>query len=807
MSLPTDSRPARRPTGSMVIALMSFFALAFVALFGERIAPHEPIFFVVEHGNDPRPYDPGLVFPFGSDVLGRDLFSLVLAGAGATLAIVLVGGVARVFAGALVAALGSWWSPARLVTDAVGELVSAVPATLVALVLVKVFVATDTSLLMFITALLVTGWAGPYRVIRSELDRLGSMPLTEGARALGVGPWRLFWRHHVPHLLPMVALNVSQQVVASLVLVAELGVLGVAIGRTRTINIEESLSRVLPTQVNVAQISDPPEWGGLLANARTIESLWTTRWLVLVPGIAFALTAIAVAAIGFALARRYGTRDVIDDLRRPGAAALAGALVVLLLVSSFVPQRYAAATEWAEAARAEVRATNDIERTFTEAGLIPLGRTFAVTAENATIVQTEPASATVGSVTVVEQLPRDPNRTAGSPLPLRPFVSGGTGGGVVEAPLVFAARGISALDYPPKPRQALQPRSLDDFAQLLDEQQWADDYAGIEVRGKVVLLVRFAGVTGRLRPLVNNGQTRGPAVDESIANAIKRGAAAVIFVDAALDLYTDVPFPATYSTRPEGIVAGDNPYLSLERRSPPVTTSGTPVVVVGADEAQTLVASLGLNIRSFIGLPDYRASELKASAARELGVTARVEVPLGRTPRGSTSYLGEVAGVGAETARVLVWAPHGPSPNPNRDVLGALARALGPRRVPFIFVAFDEAGDPKANGDSIRQLLRGRRIALVVVLERLDGGLLQVTTPYGDLIPALDAYAAEAGARHQTTYTTPPIGSLEGVAPFIEMKTVVLKGSGGEDDPRADAAAVVGYLAGRLALGAEELPR
>ena len=253
-------------------------------------------------------------------MLGRDLLSLVLAGARATLAIVLVSGIVRVVAGALVAALGSWWRPARLATEWIAELVSAVPATLVALVLVRIFVKSETSLFVFIAALLVTGWAGPYRVIRAELDRLANMQFTQGARAIGVSRWRLFWRHHLPHLVPIVALNTTQQIVASLVLVAELGVLGVSLGLTRTINIEESLSRVSPTQVNVAQVSDPPEWGGLLASARTIESLWTTRWLVIVPGVAIALTAVASAVIGFAIARRYASAmswTICSDEARP----------------------------------------------------------------------------------------------------------------------------------------------------------------------------------------------------------------------------------------------------------------------------------------------------------------------------------------------------------------------------------------------------------------------------------------------------------------------------------------------------------
>src|SRR5687768_9328725 len=142
-----------------LVGLVAFFGLVFLALFGERLAPHEAIYFVPEHGSDPRPYDPGLVFPFGSDVLGRDLFSVVLAGTRATLSIVVLSGMARVVAGCMVAALSSWWRPTRVATESLAELASAVPATLVALLVVKVFLKTDPSLLAIVGALLLTGWA------------------------------------------------------------------------------------------------------------------------------------------------------------------------------------------------------------------------------------------------------------------------------------------------------------------------------------------------------------------------------------------------------------------------------------------------------------------------------------------------------------------------------------------------------------------------------------------------------------------------------------------------------------------------
>src|SRR5438309_1650022 len=103
---------------------------------------------------------------------------------------------------------------------------------------------------------------------------------------------RLFARHHLPHLVPILAVSTAQQAVASLVAVAELGVLGIFVGATKFVNLSESvgaLTFLRPTDVGALWISEIPEWGGLLANGRGIQNLWTTRWVILVPGVAFAV--------------------------------------------------------------------------------------------------------------------------------------------------------------------------------------------------------------------------------------------------------------------------------------------------------------------------------------------------------------------------------------------------------------------------------------------------------------------------------------------------------------------------------------
>jgi peptide/nickel transport system permease protein len=805
LALPRQASHPRslgRPDPWAATAVLTVLALLFVALFGERLAPHEPIYFVVEHGRDPRPYDPGVVFPFGSDVLGRDLFSVVIAGARTTLTIVLLGGLARVASGVFVAAIGNYVRPLRFLTEATAEFVSAIPATIVALVIVKVLVRADTSVAVFVGSLLVIGWAGPYRVIRAELDRLASAPFTQGARTIGVGRWRLFWRHHVPHLVPVLAVNLSQQVVASLVLVAELGVLGTFVGTTRTINIEESLQRVVTGPVSFAQIADPPEWGGLLASARTIESLWTTRWLIVVPGIAFAVTAVAVALLGYALSRRYARRELVNDLRGAGAGLFAVSVVVLVALSAVVPERYAAARDWATAARAQLRPSPDVAEGFASAGLRPIGSSFEVKRESVSIVRRAPARVTVAGRTLDEESSREDNHPLDS-RNVQALIYSGTGGGVVEGPLVYVGRGISHEDTPVPLTPPLNVSVAPPLGTLIKD--YPDDYAGVDVRGKIALVVRFIGVATRPSTSRSIRNIDGAAVDEAAASAIKRGATAVILIDPALRFYTDTIEPVTYGLG--GVRGGPNPYLRLERESPATSVNGVPVIAVSPTAAQPWLTPFGIDLNPFTRYDAFREYNFTASAARDLGISARVEVPLERRTVASSSFVGEVPTSSSDTPRVLVWTQRHISDAPTADVFAAVAASVGRRDVPFIFVDFDGYGDRTANLESVKEVLASRHIALVIVVDHLAGTALRFTTPYGELIPAFDLYADRAGARHETTRTTATLSQLSEIAPFIELRTIHVTGDGKPGDLRADTAALLGYIAGRISLGAEELPR
>jgi hypothetical protein len=658
-----------------------------------------------------------------------------------------------------------------------------VPATLVALLVVKVFVKEDTGLAVFVAALLATGWAGPYRVFRVELDRLASQAFTESANALGVRRAAIVMRHHLPHLVPLVAMNASQQIVASLVLLAELGVLGIFVGASRAINVAESLSKVRTGPPVGAQISELSEWGGLLANssARSIDSLWVTRWLFLVPGVALAITAMTVSIIGFALARHYARRNLFYDLRRRGTGTLVAAIVALIALSAVVPQRYADAVAWGDAARADLRSGETAAAGFAGAGLRPLVADFTVERDTTKVVKIGPARVTIGNVSVDD--------TSDTAKNVRALVDGNTGGGVVEAPLVYVSRGMSPADYRPRQTSFFSPPDLGTIIK-----DYVDDYAGVDVRGKIVLLVRFLGVT--------YGRTfaAGPDAETAIDNALKRGAAAVLFVDRDLPVYVE-----SFAGSSQRI----SPYRRLEDSFRITDPRGTPVVVLSTSAANRILAPTGLQLGDQTGLLDSDSSETKESLARDLRAIARVEVPLERQVAHVTSAVAEVADVDPATPRAVIWCVRRIAGRQCADVLVALARELAPRRVPFVFVDFDPSVDPNANARDIADALKGRTVGLIVVLDGLDGSALRFTTPFGDLIPSIDLYADRAGARHVVTRATAKIDdwAWPGSGAYADTRAVLMQGTGAAGDLRPDAAALLGYLAGRYALHAEELAR
>ena len=765
--------------------------LLLIAAYGDRIAPHESVYLMINGpAGTERPLPPGQPFLFGSDAVGRDLFSLVIIGARTTLFIVVLAGVARLLAGLGLAIATTWLRPLSVLIDAAADIASAVPSTIVAVFAVLVFARQGAPAFVFVAALLITGWSGPYRVLRAELVRLRAAPYTEGAVALGVSRRGLLVRHHLPHLVPVMALSASQQIAAALIALAELGVIGIFVGPTRVLNIAEAMRVVRDGVATSFRVPDIPEWGGLLALGRGIQSLYVSRWAFLVPGVAIALAAIAFAMLGVGIARQYRRRNLPQDLRTRRALVAAVAVLALVAPAFILPAPHAEAVALGDAARSRAVVGTDPGAVLAAANLT----VTLVDRSTTQLRQVGPAALRVdgpgGPVTFNE----------GSGDDYLPLLFGASGGGTIDAPLVFAGWGVSPADFPPQHTSVFE---TGDFGTLVAG--WEDDYAKIDVRGKVALIFRIANIqTGIGRPV-----TPAPTADVLMRSAIKRGAAAILWVDAS---------------RAQLIARGQpDPYRRLVADDPLTRVAGVPVFMLTAEAADRLLAPVGIKATAILRaqLQGDTAATRGTSMAAELPERAHLELPI--APVASSSHsLVALTPAPAGAHRLVIWAVAPSLATGSRsasDALSALVRVLAGRAMPpLVFVVFDPRGDPVANAKAVRATLGTTPIDDVLAIESLGGPRLQFATVYGDLVPAIDDYATRAGAAALRTAgalnpDAPETGDLmiaAGLSAFVNDHWILISGQGpvgDTDDLRADAAAVLAYVVARYAAAAPELVR
>lgn len=789
----------RRLDPWLVIGLVLCAALFLLALYGDRLAPNEPTFMLAQGPNgEERPLAPGAPFLLGSDNAGRDLWSLLLWGARTTLALALATGSARLAAGLLLALAGARFRWLRPPVDAAAEILGSLPATLAALLVIAAFFPIDTPVQVFAAALVFVGWPGAYRVLRTELGRLRVAPFTEGARVVGASWGRVLLRHHVPHLVPLLALAGAQQVAATLVAVAELAVLGAFIGVARSIDLSESLRVVRLTDVaSIYPVPDVPEWGALLAAARgagnssqAIRNLYLGRWIFLVPAAAIAIAAMSVALLGAGIARQYARRDIVHDLtvRRFGATVLAVALVAA--PAFLLPPRDASELALAQRVRGLVTA----EATGPD-DLSAIARDEAFTVEESTNTTTLVEQTAAGRVVVVGA-DAGPELTQGwdSGSDFAPVLYAESGGGTVDAPVVFAGLGISWADHPVPPGD--NPFAAPSFESRANGHV-ADDYAGIDVRGKAVLFVR-PGYFISGRSLIT-----APDLAGQIRSALSRGAAAVLIADGRKGMYSG----ATSSSG--GAVA--NPYLALARDAPIRSPSGVPVLVIEPRVADILLAGSGVTFVQVLPqlyLADLASGLYERSFSRAVGTTVHIELPLERRTHVARTIIARNAAPIGDGA-LVIWAVSPSSTNFDPGAgraLAALARAADAYRdVPVILVLFDPQGDPAAAGSLLRQRLRDARVHALVAIDALRGSRMRFMTRYGVLQPSIDRYADRLGIAR--------VGSASGAEPdgvgfltaFPETAYIYARGDGRAGDRTADGAALLGYVVARFVARSPEL--
>jgi peptide/nickel transport system permease protein len=220
---------------------------------------------------------PSAQYWFGTDMLGRDVYSRTIYGARVSLT---VGISVALLSTGLGLAIGlvtgfSRWTDAILMRVMDGLM--SIPSVLIAIALMAL---TRASLQNVVFAITVAEVPRVTRLVRGVVLTLRELPFVEAAYASGTGFFRILWRHIVPNTLPPLLVQGTYIAASAMIVEAILSFLGAG------------------TPPNI------PSWGNIMAEGRSLFQV--AYYIVLFPGAMLSITVLAINLLG------DGLRDALD---------------------------------------------------------------------------------------------------------------------------------------------------------------------------------------------------------------------------------------------------------------------------------------------------------------------------------------------------------------------------------------------------------------------------------------------------------------------------------------------------------------
>lgn len=222
-------------------------------------------------------------FWFGTDTMGRDIFSMIFSGGRVSLAIgflatLISTAIAIVFG--TVSGLAPKWLDGLMMRFA--EILLSVPSLLLIILLQAVLGKAGVVSLSLVIG--VTGWTGIAKLVRTEVLRLRNSEYVVAARCMGGGFFHVLLRHLAPNFISSIMFMVVMNVRGAIIAESTLSFMGLG----------------LPLEI----IS----WGSMLSLA---EKALLTRawWIILVPGAFLIVTLLSVTGIGNHLRRSVNRKE------------------------------------------------------------------------------------------------------------------------------------------------------------------------------------------------------------------------------------------------------------------------------------------------------------------------------------------------------------------------------------------------------------------------------------------------------------------------------------------------------------------
>ena len=260
----------RSPLGAIGIAVVGLWVLA--AIIAPWIAPADPLAPVF-----PRLQPPSATNLFGTDAVGRDVFSRVIYGARISMPLAFLVVICSMVIGTLAGAIAGYFG--KVVDEVImriADLVFAFPTIILAMV---VAAALGPSLTNAFIAMLVVSWPGYARVARSLVIVARQNEYVVAGRLLGAGAFRTLRRDVLPNVISPILVLATLNVGTAILELSGLSFLG--------------LGAIPPT----------PDWGAMVSDGVQQFSSW---WIALYPGLAIFTIVVAFNLVGDSL------RDSLD---------------------------------------------------------------------------------------------------------------------------------------------------------------------------------------------------------------------------------------------------------------------------------------------------------------------------------------------------------------------------------------------------------------------------------------------------------------------------------------------------------------
>lgn len=237
-------------------------------LFAEVLSITDPGYMDLENCNMP----PSRTFFFGTDSLGRDIFSGIWHGGRISIAI---GFLATLISTGLAMVIGAASGLAPVWLDAlimrITDILLSIPNLLLVLFLQALF--GEANILSLAVVIGITNWAGTARIIRTEVYRLRSSGYVVAARCMGGGFFHILFRHLAPNFIAPVMFAVVMNVRGAIVAESTLSFIGMG----------------LPLET--------VSWGSMLSQAEK-SLLAGSWWVILIPGVFLITLLVCLTNIG-----------------------------------------------------------------------------------------------------------------------------------------------------------------------------------------------------------------------------------------------------------------------------------------------------------------------------------------------------------------------------------------------------------------------------------------------------------------------------------------------------------------------------